>query len=92
MITIKRNNGKSIAISILDNGIGREKAALIKEKKYNQKSFGMELGENRLRLLSRSYGENASVNVVDLYNNQRESIGTRIDIIIPIKTNVIESI
>lgn len=91
LITIKKNNEKSIAISILDNGIGREMAASIKAKKDKQKSFGMKLGESRLRLLNESYGGNASVNVVDLYDSMKIPIGTRIDIIIPLKSNVIES-
>lgn len=89
VITIKKVNEKSIAISIEDNGIGREASGQLKEKSLQHKSFGMKLGESRLRLLNLTNDKESKVEVVDLFDNNQKSLGTRIDILIPIKSNVV---
>ena len=86
LISVKNLNNNAVSIIIEDNGVGRSAAQDIKITKHH-KSFGMQLGESRLRLLNQQNGQTAKVNVIDLYNNLKEPVGTKIDIVLPLKNH-----
>lgn len=76
---------KLVICSIEDNGIGREKSALLKARKNkNYKSFATMATKDRLNLIN--YGKEKKVGVVitDLYDN-KEAAGTLVQVIIPFK-------
>lgn len=69
---------------IEDNGIGREKAKELRSKSVTtKKSLGMKLTENRLSLLNKHAELNASVEIIDLVNDN-EAAGTKVILKIPI--------
>lgn len=82
-INITIYNEEAIAISIIDNGIGRDAARALDQRPKNHKSFGMQIGENRIRLMNSGGHKIAKLEVIDLYNEQHIGIGTKIVIIIP---------
>ena len=70
---------------IEDNGIGREKAKILKSKTAtSRKSLGMQLTENRLNLLNKHAELNASVEIIDLQNGNSEASGTKVILKIPV--------
>lgn len=91
IISVKKIDSGSISITIEDNGVGRKAAEEIEQRPKHRKSFGMQLGESRIRLLNQGNSQTAKVDVIDLYNEQKNPSGTKIDIIIPAKINVIDS-
>lgn len=76
-------NDDYISVNIIDNGVGRKKAEEIENKPKQRKSYGMQLGENRLKLMGQNNGVSASVEIIDLVDDQMKPIGTQIKIIIP---------
>ena len=81
-----KNIGNALICIIEDNGIGREMAQKIKERKNNirKKSLGMKITRDRIELTNELYNTDTSVKIVDLINKAGESIGTRVIITIPI--------
>jgi LytS/YehU family sensor histidine kinase len=71
---------------IRDNGIGRKKAAELKENKLNnhKRSMGMRITEDRIEIINKLYNINASVHIYDVENEQGESTGTRVELTIPV--------
>jgi len=70
---------------IEDNGVGRVKAAELKSKSaISRKSLGMQLTENRLSLLNKHAELNASIDIIDLYNEKADPAGTKVILRIPI--------
>jgi LytS/YehU family sensor histidine kinase len=70
---------------IEDNGIGRVKAKALKSKTAtSRKSLGMQLTESRLGLLNKHAELNASVEILDLENGDREAAGTKVVLKIPV--------
>ncbi|HKB43009.1 MAG TPA: histidine kinase, partial [Chitinophagaceae bacterium] len=73
--------GNDVLISIEDNGIGRKAA-----KKYNGKyhiqyqSRGMSINEDRIKILNNFSEKKIQFNITDLYNPEKEAVGTRVDI------------
>ncbi|MGV3631790.1 MAG: histidine kinase [Bacteroidota bacterium] len=80
------NIGKNIICTITDNGIGRTKAMEIKQKKirYHQ-SASIKLTENRIQLYNKLYKSESRISIIDLYDDQGNAEGTRVEIIIPAK-------
>lgn len=74
-----------IKICIIDDGIGREKSMAIQSirTKSHHQSLGMKITKDRVRILNAMHRSNLSVNIIDLYNNNKEAIGTQVDIFIP---------
>ncbi|MEO8734488.1 MAG: tetratricopeptide repeat protein, partial [Flavobacteriales bacterium] len=70
-------NGKDILCTITDNGVGRGKVAA-PEDGATHRSLGMQLTDERLRLLSRRLVGNSSVQVEDLVGAHGEPEGTRV--------------
>jgi LytS/YehU family sensor histidine kinase len=78
-------NGNELKISIEDNGIGREKSALIKKTRAH-KSIGMELTKQRLDMLNSLPEYSASsIEVFDLHDSVGLAVGTRVEIKITTK-------
>lgn len=74
----------SVACNIIDNGIGRKKANQIKHQDV-KKSMAIQIIQNRISLLNRTLTNNsASLEIVDLYDEQQTPVGTNVSIILPI--------
>jgi ligand-binding sensor domain-containing protein len=68
-----------LQITVTDNGIGRQQAALLKSKISNsQKSYGLEITNQRLAALN----ANNIIHINDLVNEQNQPIGTQVIILI----------
>jgi sensor histidine kinase YesM/ligand-binding sensor domain-containing protein len=68
-------------VTIQDNGIGRKKSAEIKSHSTkSHASMGMKITKDRLRLLSDVEQISYTVNFTDLYDEQNNSTGTRVEI------------
>lgn len=72
-------NDKSIIYSITDNGIGRSAAAKLKKNK--DKSYGIEMSYDRIKLFNREV--QPSVLITDLYRNGKAS-GTNVRVLLNI--------
>lgn len=72
---------------IEDNGIGRRKAQKIKKQKLaTHQSLGMQVTEERVRLLQEITGnKNTKVDIIDLENDQHQAIGTKVILQLPIE-------
>lgn len=72
-----------IICTITDNGIGREKAALLKAKSMEtpHESLGMKVTESRISLLQELSQGKASVEILDL---EGDETGTTIKIVLPV--------
>lgn len=77
-------NDKRLSVSIEDNGIGREKAAEIRKLRKHHKSMGMKNADDRIHLINKLNKKNTSIQVVDLYDQNKIAQGTRIEIIFDI--------
>ena len=76
---------ETLQICIEDNGIGREKAAVIKEGRLVKKqSLGIDLTRQRLRAYTEHLSNNVIIKFIDLYNTKNEPTGTKVCIEIPI--------
>ena len=79
-LAFEKQNG-SMLCTIEDNGIGRERAMLVKSKTAtNRKSFGMQITKDRMDFSKL----NADVQIHDLKDSQDNATGTRVEIRIPI--------
>lgn len=67
---------------ILDNGIGRERAAELRNKTHQ--SFATKANQNRLELLNFGREKKIGSTTEDLKNDRSESIGTKVTLLIPI--------
>ncbi len=74
-----------IKISVIDDGIGREKANKLQslQPSARHKSLGMKITKERVRILNTMHQSNLNVNIIDLYNDKKEPIGTQVDLYIP---------
>lgn len=74
-----------VKIIIEDNGIGREAAAKIKsEKSINRKSIGINLTKKRLHNFVKNYKNNFSLIYEDVLNDQKNIVGTKVILTIPL--------
>ncbi len=82
-IVLRQKDEENLEIQIIDNGIGQEAARKLRSKSHG-KSFGMQLGANRIKLMSNKDGLNGTVEVIDLKDENQQAIGTKINITLPI--------
>ena len=84
-ISLSRKNG-TLQCVIEDNGIGRQKSMEINAARRvkKKKSMGMSITEDRIKLLNELYNMNTEVKIEDLKNADGNSLGTRIEINIPV--------
>jgi ligand-binding sensor domain-containing protein len=83
-IQFRLSDQNTLEVCITDNGIGRVKAAEISSKRRFHKSTGMKNIEERLALMNSLNKTNMKVEVTDLYNNNKEAIGTEVKLFIHI--------
>jgi hypothetical protein len=82
-INIKKPHN-SIVCEIIDNGVGRKKAAEIETSKTkSHKSSGLSITKQRLEILNSSLSSNMSVVITDLIDN-KIAAGTKVTISIPL--------
>ena len=75
-------------IEIIDNGIGRKRAAEIKKARtFKRESVGIKLSEERLKYFSKNLNGFYSITFEDLYKVNGEPAGTKVIIKIPYKNN-----
>ncbi|MDF2447699.1 MAG: hypothetical protein K0R26_203 [Bacteroidota bacterium] len=74
-----------IKISVKDDGIGREKSRAIQslQPSARHKSLGMKITKDRVRILNSLHQSSLNVNIIDLYNDKKEPVGTQVDLFIP---------
>lgn len=73
--------GENVLCIIEDDGIGRERAAQIrKESGIERKSRGMIITKERLDVLNQYTGDIFVVNVIDLFDEDKQAAGTRVEI------------
>lgn len=73
---------KNIIISIEDNGIGREKAKILK-KGHQQihQSFGISITRERLEMMKQTLNKAAGFKIIDLFDKANQAQGTRVEIV-----------
>ncbi len=75
--------------TIEDNGIGRKKSAELNENRTKKhKSQGIKVTSERLEVLTRDLDETPEFFILDLYDDDGNSIGTRVTIFLPIITKL----
>jgi sensor histidine kinase YesM len=81
-----RLQGNTIVCSIIDDGIGREKAREMRQlsSRKDHQSLGMKITHDRLELINRLHGSQLSLTITDLYSEDGAAAGTRVDIFIPV--------
>ncbi|WP_159439306.1 sensor histidine kinase [Tenacibaculum agarivorans] len=78
------NKENSLICSIDDNGIGREKASLLKKKKNKyHKSYALKANDNRLDLLNKNRLDKVTIEIVDKKSKEDLPEGTTVIIKIP---------
>jgi len=74
-----------LTIQIEDNGIGRERSMkLKKESVLKKKSLGLSITKSRLDLADTS-NHKADLKIIDLYNEEKKGVGTKVIIRIPMR-------
>jgi len=92
---LKNGNGKlivdvvitnnAIHCTVEDNGIGREQAMEIKKRKgFAHNSMAMDITEDRMELFRKEMGEEFSVKIIDLEDDEHNSMGTKVELIFPV--------
>ncbi len=85
-ISFINNAEEYLTCVIEDNGIGRSKAAAIRQNNISAKvheSKGISIIKERLDLLQQKTGKPASMEITDLMNDSNVSVGTKVTITIP---------
>lgn len=86
-IVLEVNKGKEegfIDIAIIDNGIGRKAADIIKRNKVlKRKSVGIDITKERLSNFSRDYQNSFNLEILDLFDETGIAIGTKVLLHIP---------
>ncbi len=73
-------------IEIIDNGVGRKRAAEIRSARtFKRESVGIKLSEERLRYFTKNYAADYQIKFEDLYDENGNPAGTKVIIVIPFK-------
>ena len=84
-IELTSKDDKILIVKILDNGIGRKKAAELQSKTgTTHKSFGMKITAERLDIIRKLYQLDIKISIEDLKNTEGSAIGTSVSLQIPI--------
>ena len=73
-----------VEIIIEDNGIGREQAALLRKNIPKYQSMGMNINNERIKLLSQANDLHIQILIEDKKSNDGTPLGTKVTIHIPI--------
>ncbi|MFC2132826.1 two-component regulator propeller domain-containing protein [Bacteroidota bacterium] len=82
-ISINIHDNKRLLCTIEDNGIGREKSLKIRAKAKTHQSTGMKNIKDRIILYNKIHKTKMDVKITDLYDENNEASGTRVDLYIP---------
>ncbi len=82
-VSFKLLDDNHILCVIEDNGIGRKKAMEIAAKRKGHKSTGLANTKERLSLLEQLYGKKISLKIIDLYDDNGQPAGTRVELVLP---------
>jgi tetratricopeptide (TPR) repeat protein len=78
-ISIIQKADNLLEINILDDGVGRQKAMKIKSKSaMKNKSLGIEISNDRLKIINQIYKVNANVVIQDLVDSEGNACGTNV--------------
>jgi hypothetical protein len=84
-IDITQQN-KVLKCVIEDNGVGRLRSGEFESKSVSyKKSMGMDITRNRLKLLYDSNNNRQFLHIIDLYDEQGNGCGTKVQLDIPVK-------
>lgn len=84
-VSVSQKDDKKLIIKILDNGIGRAKAAEIKSKTGStHKSFGMQITAERLNIIRQLYQIDTQLVIEDLKNQEGAPAGTLVCLELPL--------
>ncbi|MBK9273922.1 MAG: tetratricopeptide repeat protein [Flavobacteriales bacterium] len=72
--------GDDVECTIQDNGIGRALAAVTGKRSKGHASLGMQLTDERLKLLGRRLSDQEAIRVEDLHDAQGRPSGTRVTV------------
>lgn len=84
-ITLKIINDNVLQVLIEDNGIGREKARLLKAARTTQarsSSMGIHNSQERISIINQTYHTNIQLNIKDLKDGDK-SLGTQVTLLFP---------
>ena len=74
----------AVQIEIMDNGIGREKAAkIVAQSGAQKKSMGLTITHERLQVLNRVIGIESKIQIVDLKDKDGNPTGTKVIVYLP---------
>jgi len=79
---IAGSSPKGIVIALEDDGIGRE-AAGKNNPRPNHKSKGMQMTEDKITLFNQQRQNPLTLEIIDLYDDDKKPNGTRVEILIP---------
>lgn len=81
-LKVKQENDL-LRFTIEDNGVGRTRAAELREKDEINQPMGMQITKDRLELYRLEHRESIGIEITDLTGDQDEAVGTRVEILIP---------
>ena len=71
--------------SIQDNGIGRQTAYSLKKSAIKkQKSMGMKITQDRLDMINHARNQKATMEIIDLYDEKNQPMGTKVVVRLPV--------
>ena len=77
--------GQNLKCIITDNGIGRTSShELNKTRLKHHESTAMNLTKDRLAILNIETGNGVGPNVIDMFDEHGNSIGTKVELILPL--------
>jgi ligand-binding sensor domain-containing protein/uncharacterized protein with PQ loop repeat len=75
-----------LKVEIEDDGIGRQKAGELKSKQLlKEKSYGLKITGDRIKIVNELYGLQASSDIEDLKDEYGRAAGTRVHLLLPIE-------
>ncbi|NNF21460.1 MAG: histidine kinase, partial [Saprospiraceae bacterium] len=87
-INVNRKNGV-LKISVSDNGIGRERSMELRSKTGSKKkSFGLQITDDRIKLIKNTFGIDSRLKILDLYDENSNAAGTEVILTIPLLTQM----
>lgn len=82
-IALSKIGENKLLCVVEDNGVGRRLSERLKKESGGaHKSYGMSITKRRLEMMSKISNGDFSVDVIDLYNENGEATGTKVNIII----------
>ncbi|WP_245806749.1 tetratricopeptide repeat protein [Arenibacter amylolyticus] len=83
-LRVSREDNHYIQITITDNGVGRKASERLKKNKVLKgKSVGIDITKERLANFSKDFEHNFQVEIIDLYDDNKQALGTRVVLHIP---------